>query len=84
MKRIKNLAILTAALLTAALTPAAETVLFQDNFDTDTSANWIVAEGSENATPDYTVAWFHDYSTNRYTSNSIAFNIPPAPNSGGR
>jgi hypothetical protein len=83
MIRMKNLAVLATALLTAVALQSAETVLFQDNFESDTSANWSVFEGSGDATPDFTVQWAFDYSTNRYTSNSVSLNIPAAPNSAG-
>src|SRR5687767_11337129 len=65
--------------------PAAtsEPILFQDNFETDTSANWDVLNGSESGTPDFTVNWAFDYGTTTYTSNGVAFNIPAAPNSTG-
>jgi len=53
---------------------AQETVLFSDNFDTDTAAQWDVFEGSGNGTPDYTAQFNFDYST---------MGIPPAPNSTG-
>jgi hypothetical protein len=75
-------AIWTPGSLTPTAVPA-EAILFQDNFETDTSANWNVFEGSGDATPDFSVLWAFDYSTNRYTSNGVAFNIPPAPNSSG-
>jgi hypothetical protein len=61
-------------------TPAAN-ILFQDDFETDTSTNWNVFEGSGNATPDYTVQWAFNYATNRYTSNGVSLTIPLAPSS---
>lgn len=67
------------------LTPNLEPVLpilFADNFDTDTSANWNVFAGSPSGTEDYTVEWSFDYSTNRIDS-SATNTIPPAPNSNG-
>ena len=57
-------------------------VLFEDDFNTDTSASWIILSGTnadENdaaydaALGDYTVDFAFDYSTH---------SIPPAPNSG--
>ncbi|HJO54952.1 MAG TPA: hypothetical protein QF373_10650, partial [Verrucomicrobiota bacterium] len=59
-------------------------VLFEDNFNTDTSANWTVLSGTnadENdaaydaALGDFTVDFAFDYSTR---------GIPPAPNSGDK
>ena len=52
--------ILAAGLLSAPL-PAAEQALFSDNFDTDTSANWNLVEGSRDGTPDYTADFAFDY-----------------------
>ena len=49
-----------------------ETVLFADNFDTDSSANWTVRFASRNGIEDYTTRWAFDYSTEA---------IPPAPHS---
>lgn len=74
----------TAALACAFLANLqAATVLFQDDFDTDTSANWDVLNGSESGTPDFSVNWAFDYGNTTYTSNGVALNIPAAPNSGG-
>lgn len=58
-----------------------ETILFQDNFDTDNSANWDVLNGSNSGTPDFSVDWAFDYSNTTYTSNGVALKIPPAPTS---
>ena len=58
-------------------------VLFSDNFDTNSSANWNVFWGSANALPDYTVDWAFNYGTNTYTFNGATNLIPPAPHSGG-
>lgn len=54
----------------------AETVLFQDNFDTDTSANWTLffAASTNNLDPDYNAVFAFDYS---------AQGIPPSPNGNG-
>src|SRR6266480_8087574 len=57
--------------------------LFSDNFDTDTSAQWIVFNGSTDGTPDFTVQFAFDYSTNRYVANGLTNFIPAAPNSTG-
>src|SRR5688572_24753195 len=59
-----------------------ETILFQDNFDTDSSANWNVFAGSPSGTEDYTIDWAFDYSTNRIVA-AATNTIPPAPSSSG-
>jgi hypothetical protein len=53
--------------------PAA-TVLFSDNFDTDTGAAWTELFGATNGVLDRAVAWSYDYSL---------LGVPPAPRSGG-
>src|SRR6266487_486925 len=58
-------------------------ILFSENFDTDTSARWIWFNGSADGTPDFTVQFAFDYSTNRYVANGLTNFIPPAPNSTG-
>ncbi|MGE3309102.1 MAG: hypothetical protein AB7O66_03965 [Limisphaerales bacterium] len=77
----------------AALAPfACAAPLFEDNFDTDSSANWTVRAGYyEGSDPnDYTVDWAFDYSqltVSVYKSAAdaepVQFTIPPAPNSAG-
>lgn len=54
----------------------AETILFQDNFDTDTAANWALsfAASTNNLDPDYNALFAFDYS---------AQGIPPSPNGNG-
>lgn len=59
----------------------ASPVLFEDNFETDSSASWNVFDGAENNTPDFSVQFGFVYTTNSYTSNGVRFTIPPAPNS---
>ncbi|MBM3847853.1 MAG: hypothetical protein FJ405_16405, partial [Verrucomicrobia bacterium] len=49
-------------------------VLFEDNFDVDSSEGWAVKFGAANNVEDYTAAFAYDYS---------ADGIPPAPGSGG-
>ncbi len=51
----------------------AETVLWSDNFDSDTSANWIVRFANLAGVDDYTATFNYDYSS---------LGIPPAPHSG--
>ena len=63
--------------------PPRQTILFQDTFETDTSANWNVFAGSPSGVEDYTVDWAFDYSTNRYVSSGVTNTIPSAPNSSG-
>jgi hypothetical protein len=41
--------------------------IFSDNFDTDTSADWIVIDESINEIPDATVIFAHDYTTDEFT-----------------
>jgi hypothetical protein len=53
---------------------AAAPVLFADNFDTDSSTNWITLFGANNNVPDYAAQFAYDYS---------ADNIPPSPNASG-
>src|SRR5690606_7825554 len=60
-----------------------QTVLFSDDFDTDSSAQWEVFEGSDNGVPDYSVDWAFDYGSVQYTSNGVTNTIPPAPNADG-
>lgn len=55
----------------------AETVLFADNFNTDSSADWTLRYASTNsADNDYSATFAYDYSTYPVMS------IPPAPHSG--
>ena len=56
-------------------------VLFADNFDTDTSANWNLFWGAANGVADYSAEWAFDYGTTPYTFNGATTLIPPAPNS---
>ncbi|MBK9138353.1 MAG: hypothetical protein IPM17_06245 [Verrucomicrobia bacterium] len=52
----------------------AQPVLFSDNFDSDTAAQWDVLNGSNSGLPDFTAEFHYDYSR---------LGIPPAPNSVG-
>ena len=58
-------------------------ILFSEDFDTDTRAQWTVFNGCADGTPDFTVQFAFDYSTNRYVANGLTNFIPPAPNSTG-
>jgi hypothetical protein len=51
-----------------------EDLLFADNFNSDTSADWILRFGANNNILDYTVDWPFDYAT---------IGVPPAPGSLG-
>ena len=65
-----------AALGVAGTSRAADTVLFSDDFETDSSTLWNVEEGSGSGVADYTVDWAFDYGT-------APQEIPSAPNSAG-
>jgi len=71
-----------AALLISSSSPA-QPVLFSDSFDTDTSANWTVTNGSGNGTPDFSVFFNFNYQTNKFVRNGVTNTIPAAPNGGG-
>src|SRR6185503_8937943 len=73
-------ALLLLSVLPFSLTLRGQT-LFYETFDTDTSAQWTVFNGSADNTPDFTVQFAFDYSTNRYAANGVTNSIPPAPNS---
>jgi len=68
---------------------AQPTPLFSDDFETDTSANWFVFDGSGSGTSDYTVEFSFNYGAVKYTfTNTVTHTvltntIPPAPNSSG-
>ncbi len=49
-------------------------ILFEDNLDTDSSANWTIRFGANDGVEDYTALFSYDYS---------AESIPPAPHSTG-
>ena len=56
-------------------------LLFSDDFNTNSAANWNVFWGAANNTPDYTVDFAFDYGLIPYTFNDVTALIPPAPNS---
>lgn len=70
--RLLPVAVCAAALL--AVPVLGQGLLFSDNFDTDTTANWTVREGSASGTPDFGAVFNYDYSQK---------GIPAAPNSTG-
>lgn len=71
MKPHLSLALLASSL---AMGLQAQPVLFSDNFDTDTAAQWDVFNGSGSGTPDFTAEFNYNYSV---------LGIPPAPGSAG-
>jgi len=81
MKWTKILAAVAAA--GTACAGRAETVVFEDKFEADSSANWSVFNASDSGTPDFAVTWAYDYGTFQYTLNGVAAPIPAAPNSSG-
>ena len=56
-------------------------LLFADNFETNTAADWDLFWGAANGVADYTVDWAFDYGLIPYTFNGVTALIPPAPNS---
>ncbi len=56
-------------------------LLFAENFDTNSTANWDIFWGSTTNSPDYTVDFAFDYGATPYTFNGVTALIPPAPNS---
>jgi hypothetical protein len=47
-----------------------ETVLFADNFDTDSSANWTVRFAARNGIDDYSTTWAYDWFRSPSTANT--------------
>jgi hypothetical protein len=81
---------LPAFLFFAPITQAAP--LFEDTFDSDTSANWTLKTGyyEGTAADDYTVDWAFDYGKVKYKvyraaddTEGVEQSIPPAPHSNG-
>ena len=56
----------TSALFVSLLSAVGGEVIFSDDFDRDSSADWIVIEDSLNNTPDATVIFGHDYSEDSF------------------
>lgn len=77
-----RVACLGILLLATAAAPS-QTLLFSEEFSTDTSANWNIYEGSGNGTPDYGVQFGFDYTNSTYLRDGVTNPIPPAPNGGG-
>ncbi len=63
----------------------AGTLLFSEDFETNSAARWTVVWDAANGLPDYTVDWAFDYGATPFTFNGVTTLIPPAPHSvGGR
>lgn len=62
---------------------SAQTTLYSDNFEADTSANWTVLGADAGGNNDYNAFFAFIYTTNAFTRNGVAGTIPPGPNSGG-
>lgn len=56
-------------------------LLFSDDFNTNSAANWNIFWGAANGVPDYDVDFAFDYGVIPYTFNGVTALIPPAPNS---
>lgn len=83
--RIHSILVAGAGWGVACFTPnlSAQTTLYSDNFETDTSANWTVLGADSGSNNDYNAFFAFLYTTNRFVRNGITNTIPPAPNSGG-
>jgi hypothetical protein len=75
----------TATSRAAVLTVSAVSypILFGDDFDTNSAANWNLFWGAGDGVPDYTVDWAFDYRTVRYAFSGTTNLIPPAPSTPG-
>ena len=75
----------TATSWNATLNVIAQThpLLFSDDFDSNSSANWNLFAGADNGVLDYTVAWAYDYGATPYTAGGFIRVIPPSPHSTG-
>jgi hypothetical protein len=56
-------------------------LLFNDDFNTNSTANWNIFSGAANGVPDYSADFAFDYGVIPYTFNGVTALIPPAPNS---
>ena len=84
-KLIRTSALRLCACLTA-LTPlvtAAQTVIYSDNFDSDSSASWSVVGSDGGAANDFSVFFATNYQATTFTRQGVTANIPAAPNGGG-
>ena len=66
---------------TLRVVPATHPLLFADDFETDSSAQWSLFWGASNNIPDYTAQWNFDHTLLPNTFNGATTLIPPAPNS---
>ncbi len=81
-KLIKTLG-LTALALCLPLAARSQ-VLFSDDFQTDSSANWRIFGISANGvTNDYSAQFAFDYSTQTYAFDGVTNFVPPSPHSSG-
>ncbi len=62
----------TSSVVTLTVNPAQTWILvYSDNYDTNSAANWKLFQGSGNNVSDYTTNWAFDYSTNKYTFTNV-------------
>src|SRR5437867_5324077 len=85
IQKATGLFCLSAALCLLPSQLLAQPVLFSDNFDTDTSANWTVKDGfgPTSGVSDFAVFFNFNYQTNKYVRFGVTNTIPPAPSGGG-
>ncbi len=74
----------TSSAATLQVTTNSYPLLFADDFDVDSSANWnLYWAAASGSSPDYSINWAYDYGATRSTYNGTTHLIPPAPNSTG-
>lgn len=56
-------------------------LLFSDDFNTNSAANWNIFSDAANGVPDYSADFAFEYGVIPYTLNGVTALIPPAPNS---
>src|SRR5262245_58197348 len=81
LKSMVRLGLCLSALIPV-VTPA-QTVLYSDNFDANSSANWTVLGSDAGGANDYSVFFATNYQATTFTRNGVTVNIPAAPNGGG-
>ncbi|HNQ88839.1 MAG TPA: Calx-beta domain-containing protein [Verrucomicrobiota bacterium] len=83
--RRRRLVLVSALAAAFGLSANAQSVLFSDDFDTDTSAQWSVYDGSGSSPhlADYTIQFAFDYGAQLFTAHGVTGLIPPAPNCAG-
>src|SRR5439155_12707794 len=72
----------TSRVATLSISPA-WVLVFSDNFESNSAANWNLFWGAGNGVSDFTTNWSFDYSATAYVANGVTNFIPPAPNSAG-